>query len=122
MKTFGAIALVAVAACCGCVSRQYGASGLQPCQLRQGVTTPRDVVGAWGNPASIDDDVWTWNNSWELGGKLEASWNILGVTIFNYERATRQIRLEFDANGKLASVQRTNTIPGGVKWHLSPWW
>lgn len=122
MKAIGAIALAAAALCCGCVSRQYGASGLQPCQLRPGVTVPRDVVSVWGNPASIDDNVWTWNNSWELGGKLEASWNIFGVTIFNYEQATRQVRLEFDANGKLASVRRTNTVPGGVKWHLSPWW
>ena len=117
-----ALVLLAAGLAGGCVSRQFGASGRTSWEPQPGVTMTRDVVGVWGNPDSIDGNVWTWKNSWTLGGKVRASYNVLGVTIYNLERATRRVRLEFDQEGRLVSVQKSNTIPEGVKWHLSPWW
>lgn len=114
-----------VAAClalCGtaCVSERQG-TPKDPPAWRIGVTTARDVVGEWGNPDFIMGDSWVWWDVDAIGGKLRASYMMVGLTISNSRRSFSGYRLTFAPNGTLSSVEGYETVPGGGQWSLIPW-
>lgn len=104
----------------GCISERRG-TPKEPPVWRVGVTTPRDVVAQWGNPDFVKGDTWVWWDVDAIGGKLRASYLMLGVTISNSQRSFSGYCLTFSRNGTLAKIEGFETLPGGGKWSLSPW-
>jgi hypothetical protein len=86
-----------------------------------GVTTRRDVVAAWGNPHKISDDVWIWQEWISNGGKVKASYYMIGLTISNAAASVREHRLTFGEDGRLKGWEISESVPGGSKWSLWPW-
>ena len=104
----------------GCITKDTGRSG-GDVVWHTGVTTRRDVVARWGNPDAVHGDTWIWKGSRLVGGKVKAAYMLLGVTVSNAEVSTRQVRVTFDAEGRLVSVSADDTIIGGPAWSLVPW-
>ena len=104
----------------GCVSERRGTQKEAPV-WRIGVTTPRDVVAQWGNPDFVKGDSWVWWDVDAIGGKVRASYMMMGVTISNLQRSFSGYRLTFSSDGTLASMEGYETLPGGGKWSLLPW-
>lgn len=104
----------------GCVSKE--AAVVAPRKDWQiGVTTRRDVVAEWGNPDKVEGRTWVWKD-WRLnGGKVKASYMLVGITISSSNVATREQRLTFDENGVLVSNESVDSVPGGAQWTLNPW-
>lgn len=105
----------------GCISKRTGGSAFNEREWTQGVTMKRDVVSAWGNPDSIDGDVWIWRETRHIGGKIKASFYGIGATVSRTNTATYEHRLRFDKDGRLVSRESTPSIPDGEKWSINPW-
>lgn len=114
------LALCLFACAAGCISEQRGTEKETP-PWRVGVTRPRDVVAAWGNPDFVQGDSWVWWDVSAIGGKFRASYMMLGVTVSNVQRSFSGYRLTFSSDGLLKTVEAYETLPGGGKWSLSPW-
>lgn len=104
----------------GCISERRGTPKEAPV-WRVGVTTRRDVVARWGNPDFVKGDSWVWWDVDAIGGKVRASYMMMGVTISNLQRSFSGYRLTFSSDGTLASMEGYETLPGGGKWSLMPW-
>ena len=86
-----------------------------------GVTTRRDVVAVWGNPHKISGDVWIWQEWISNGGKVKASYYMVGMTISNAAVSVREHRLTFGEDDRLKGWEISESVPGGSKWSLWPW-
>ena len=104
----------------GCISEQQG-SEKEALPWRVGVTKPRDVVAVWGNPDFVQGDSWVWWDVTAIGGKVRASYMMLGFTFSNSQRSFSGYRLTFSPDGTLSSMEGYETIPGGGKWSVIPW-
>jgi len=107
----------------GCVSERHGAVREKDGDLfvwRVGRTTARDVVARWGNPDFVIGETWVWWNIDALGGKFRAAYMGAGVTVSNLRQGMSEYRLTFGADGKLKSVDATQTLPGGPSWSVNP--
>ena len=114
----GALCLLTCAS--GCISEQQGSEKDAP-SWRIGVTKPRDVVAVWGNPDFVQGESWVWWDVNAIGGKVRASYMMLGLTISNSQRFFSGYRLTFSSGGTLSSIEGYETIPGGGKWSVIPW-
>lgn len=103
----------------GCISERRGSVAEEPV-WRIGRTTAREVVAEWGNPDFVFGDTWVWWNSEAIGGKLRAAYMQVGVTVANSRRGIREYRLTFGPDGKLRSVDTSESMPGGPQWSLLP--
>ena len=115
---FAVLCLLACAS--GCISEQQGSEKEVPL-WRVGVTKPRDVVAVWGNPDFVQGDSWVWWDVEAIGGKVRASYMMLGLTFSNSRRFFRGYRLTFSSGGTLSSIEGYETILGGGKWSVIPW-
>lgn len=115
-KFFGILATIALS---GCIFQRSGAVG-RGLELKEGVTTRREVVSAWGNPDYARGDEWIWKGSRLIGSKVKAAYMAVGVTVANSQKAIRQWRLTFDKAGVLRHVEVTDSIPGGATWNPNP--
>ena len=118
------LALMAALLSAGCVTERQGGVEAQAEEaafaLRIGRTTARDVVSRWGNPDFVLGETWVWWNVRSVGGKLRAAYMGLGFTTSSQRRGFSEYRLTFGADGKLAKVESTETLPGGPRWSLLP--
>ena len=108
----------------GCIHHRTGMPESAASQNRKwqtGVTTRRDVVAAWGNPHKISGDVWIWQEWISNGGKVKASYYMIGMTISNAAVSVREHRLTFGEDGRLKDWEISESVPGGSKWSLWPW-
>ena len=108
----------------GCIHHRTGMPESATSQNRNwqtGVTTRRDVVAVWGNPHKISGDVWIWQEWISNGGKVKASYYMIGMTISNAAVSVREHRLTFGEDGRLKGWEISESIPGGSKWSLLPW-
>lgn len=104
----------------GCVSESRGIARDEEIRWEVGKTTKRDVVAAWGNPDYVAGDTWVWWGSHALGGKFKVQFMHLGVSLSNSRRSTRDVRLQFDRDGRLASLETVESVPGDVNWSSNP--
>jgi len=116
MSVLGAFAALLL---CGCISSRQGVVREVP-SWKVGETTLREVVEAWGNPDFVTDEEWVWWNVESIGGKLRIAYMGVGATASNSRRDMRECRLRFGRDGKLASMELTETLPGGAKWAILP--
>ncbi len=120
----GTLALLLLAAgglgLSGCI---YGRSGVERVEppFQTGVTTRRDVVAEWGNPDAVFGETWVWRNREVIGGKLRASFMMIGATVSNLSRSVFEYRLAFGPDGRLKSLQAVEHFPGGDSWSINPW-
>ena len=108
----------------GCIHHRTGMPESETSQNRNwqtGVMTRRDVVAVWGNPHKISGDVWIWQEWISNGGKVKASYYMIGMTISNAAVSVREHRLTFGEDGRLKGWEISESIPGGSKWSLWPW-
>ena len=108
----------------GCIHHRTGMPESETSQNRNwqtGVTMRRDVVAAWGNPHKISGDVWIWQEWISNGGKVKASYYMIGMTISNAAASVREHRLTFGEDGRLKGWEISESVPGGSKWSLLPW-
>lgn len=108
----------------GCIHHRTGMPESETSQKRNwqtGVTTRRDVVAVWGNPHKISGDVWIWQEWISNGGKVKASYYMIGMTISNAAVSVREHRLTFGEDGRLKGWEISESVPGGSKWSLWPW-
>ena len=108
----------------GCIHHRTGMPESATSQNRKwqtGVTTRRDVVAEWGNPHKISGDVWIWQEWISNGGKVKASYYMIGMTISNAAVSVREHRLTFGEDGRLKTWEISESVPGGSKWSLWPW-
>ena len=104
----------------GCVSSQSGVErATDNWTLRK--TTRRDVVRAWGNPDAVLNDVWIWRSRKVAGGKVKASFMMVGATVENRAYSTYEHRLRFGPDGTLADEQIVDYTPGQDEWSINPW-
>lgn len=104
----------------GCVSSKTGVDRLTD-NWTLNKTTRRDVVQAWGNPDAVLDGVWIWRNRKVSGGKLKASFMMIGATVQNRVYSTYEHRLRFNPDGTLADEQIVDYTPGKDEWSINPW-
>jgi len=105
---------------CGCISKSAGIT--TPEQVWAcGKTTQREVVSKWGNPDRIRGKIWTWKEWRLIGGKVKASYMMVGLTVSNTQASTREYRLTFDDRGILAKQETADSVPGGASWSIWPW-
>ena len=107
----------------GCIHHHTGMPESETSQNRNwqtGVTTRREVVAAWGNPHKIFGDVWIWQEWISNGGKVKASYYMVGMTISNVAVSVREHRLTFGEDGRLKGWEISESVPGGFKWSLWP--
>ena len=108
----------------GCIHHHTGMPESETSQNRNwqtGVTTRREVVSAWGNPHKISGDVWIWQEWISNGGKVKASYYMIGMTISNAAVSVREHRLTFGEDGRVKGWEISESGPGGSKWSLWPW-
>ena len=55
------------------------------------------------------------------GGKVKASYYMIGMTISNAAVSVREHRLTFGEDGRLKGWEISKSVPGGSKWSLWPW-
>ena len=104
----------------GCISSRSGVARA-PVPFAAGATTRRDVVAAWGNPDVVLGDTWVWRNHQTIGGKLRASFMMVGATVKNLSRSAYEYRLRFGADGRLLSAEAVEYYPAGDEWSINPW-
>ena len=104
----------------GCISTQSGTEA-KPLVLRTGETTRRDAVEKWGNPDAVFGDVWIWREKHTGGGKVKASFMMLGATVHTAATAVRERRLTFGPDGRLRAAERVEYTPGTDGWSINPW-
>lgn len=114
------ITLLVCSTLCGCMSSQSGMHHPET-YWKIGQTSPRDVVTKWGNPDSIENNIWIWKEHISIGGKAKAAYMGIGFLVYNHRFFTREHRLDFSNNGKLKSMSIFNSVPGGANWSLNPW-
>ena len=108
----------------GCIHHRTGmleSAASQNQKWQTGVTTRRDVVAAWGNPHTISGDVWIWQEWMSNGGKVKASFYMIGITISNAAASVLEHRLTFGEDGRLKDWEISESVLGGSKWSLWPW-
>lgn len=110
--------LVALSA--GCIGKRSGGTAFSDREWERGVTAKRDVVEAWGNPDSIEDDTWIWRETRHLGGKIKASYYGIGIAVSRMNVATLEHHLEFDSSGKLVKHETHSSVPSGARWSINP--
>lgn len=121
MKRFAFLTFLAMATVtAGCVAKRSGGSAFRNRDWVEGVTHKREVVAAWGNPDVMDGNVWTWRETRTLGGKIKASFRLVGVTVQNMNVVTVEHRLEFDRSGRLLAARSEPSLVEGEKWSLNP--
>jgi len=103
----------------GCIATRKGIVREAP-SWKVGETTRRQVIEAWGNPDFVMGEDWVWWNVESIGGKVRVAYMGLGVTTANSRRDMRECRLRFGKDGRLTSMELTETLPGGAKWALLP--
>lgn len=115
-----AVCLAALALLVGCISEQNGSEqGEYVPQV--GVSTRRDVVAEWGNPDAVFGDTWIWRSRRVIGGKLKASFMMIGATVKNISDSALERKLRFGADGRLLSDETVEHFPGGDGWSINPW-
>ena len=114
-----AAALAVLLSLAGCVSSKTGVERTSDWWTLN-KTTRRDVVAAWGNPDAVLDGVWIWRSRTSAGGKLKASFMMIGATVENSVRSVREHRLRFHPNGTLADEQVVDYTPGQDEWSINP--
>ena len=116
------LGLLLAAAFTGCISNRGGVEKDEeggPWKI--GETSRRDVVAQWGAPDAVLDDVWIWRTRQTGGGKLKASFMMIGATVKNLGTSILEYRLEFDKNSRLSSFTTVDYAPGVSDWSLNPW-
>lgn len=119
MKVVLLVALIASSAV-GCMSDRSGLAS-ESFVPRPGVTTRREAVRQLGNPDVVLGDVWIWRTCRVSGGKLKASYMMVGATVRNQSRTTLERRLRFDRNGRLLSAECVDYTPERNDWSINPW-
>lgn len=109
----------AIAFLVGCVSSKTGVERTEDAWT-SGKTTRREVVQAWGNPDAVLNDVWIWRSRKTAGGKLKASFMMIGATVENRIYSTCEHRLRFRPDGTLADVTTVDYTPGQDQWSINP--
>lgn len=124
MKLSSTAILITALTLCGCIHHRTGlpaSATNKNVGWTQGVTTRRDVVATWGNPHGTSGDTWIWRETISNGGKVKASYYMIGITVANTTVSTREHRLTFGADGRLSSWKITDSVSGGANWSLWPW-
>lgn len=103
----------------GCIS-QNAAVDPATVSFVEGVTTRRDVVSVWGNPDSIDGNVWAWKDFRTIGGKGKLGYMGVGFTVSNTQMATYEYRLTFDDRGILRNQTIRSAMHAEPEWSLDP--
>lgn len=111
---------LALLAFAGCIAERSGMEKVTP-SWQIGSTTRRAVVAKWGNPDIIDGEWWIWRDANTIGGKIKASFMMIGATISNLRDSTEEYRLTFDERGVLSGVEVVESVPKGADWSIWPW-
>lgn len=118
------LAILSAVMACGCVYHRNGmplSALTESADWTAGVTTRRDIVEKWGNPHKTSDDTWIWKESISNGGKVKASYYLMGITISSTTVSSREHRISFDSDGKMTEWKTSDSIPGGAGWSIWPW-
>ena len=105
----------------GCISDRGGNDREDAFVPTVGKSSRREVVRQWGNPDAIFGDVWVWRNRRTAGGKLRASFMMIGATVKNLSKFTLEHRLVFGPDGRLASIETVDYTPDRDGWSINPW-
>ena len=108
----------------GCIHHRSGmpiSSVIDDAGWTKGVTTQRDVVEKWGNPHRTSGNTWIWREWISNGGKIKASYYMIGITVSNAAVSFRDHRLEFDHDGTLAEWETSESVSDGAQWSIWPW-
>ena len=105
----------------GCISNRGGSERNEGIAWTVGSTTRREVVERWGAPDAVLGDVWIWRTHRTGGGKLKASFMMIGVTVKNLSSSVVECRLKFAENGRLSALDFVDYTPHASDWSLNPW-
>ena len=120
MNRAAPLLLLCLLALAGCISDKGGVvESAAPWTV--GVTRPRDVVARWGNPDAVFGDLWVWRRRRVSGGKLKASFMMVGATVRNISKSVVEQRLTFGPDGRLAGMREVDYTPGRDDWSINPW-
>lgn len=120
-RTFPLLFTLTALAFTGCITKRSGNVEADDVSWQKGVTTPRDVTGAWGNPDAVHGNIWIWRETQHLGGKVKAAYYGIGVILSNMNTAHCEHRLHFDGKNRLARHEIVPSIPRSAEWGLLPW-
>lgn len=121
MRCASALTLAfALIAASGCVSKRT-ADSQAGSGFRVGWTSRQEVLEKWGNPDSLHDGVWSWNDWETVGAKFKLGYWGIGVTVANARMYEIETRITFDEKGMIKTLERVETVPGGTSWDPSPW-
>ena len=115
------LGLLIAVAFTGCISNRGGVKMEESPAWKIGETSRRDVVSQWGAPDAVLNDVWIWRTRRTGGGKLKASFMMIGATVKNLGTSILEFRLRFDENSRLSSFETVDYSPGVSDWSLNPW-
>ena len=115
------LGLLLAAAFAGCISNRGGVKKEEGVPWKIGEMSRRDVVARWGAPDAVLDDVWIWRTRQTGGGKLKASFMMIGATVKNLGTSILEYRMKFDENSRLSSFTTVDYAPGVSDWSLNPW-
>lgn len=122
MRPLVLMVLTALIGLGGCISSHSGISTGKAAKWTVGKTKAREVVEAWGNPATIHHGVWVWRVRRGLGGRVRAGYMGVSAQVSSQRLSVREYRLEFDETNTLKSIEFFESIPGGPGWTVNPWY
>lgn len=109
----------------GCIHHRSGIPGSVTTSRKPnwkcGVTTRQEVVMKWGNPHKISGSDWIWRETFTNGGKMRASYYMIGFTVSNTAMYTREHHLTFGPDGKLITWETLDSVTDGRPWSIWPW-